>query len=85
MQEHSELKKSLPALCKSNDFDAAKQEEIRMKMGELIKEFSNSGLNRLIFGKGNVKAQRERYKKRVVDEQRFKCSVCNKVFRVVVI
>ena len=95
MQEHSEqlsefrgLKQSLPSssvtpqtICKSNDFDNAKQEEIRMKMGELIKEMADSGLNpRLIFGKGNVKAQRERYKKRVVEEQRFKCDICSKIF-----
>ena len=79
--EFRELKKSLPPLSKSDAFDNQRQESIRMKMGELIKEMADSGLNpKLIFGKGNVKKQRERYKKRVIDEQRFKCSVCNKVF-----
>ena len=79
--EFRELKKSLPPLSKSDAFDNQRQESIRMKMGELIKEMADSGLNpKLIFGKGNVKKQRERYKKRVVDEQRFTCSVCNKVF-----
>ena len=77
-----DLKKSLPPLSKSNDlFSNDKQEEIRMKMAELIKEMAENGLNpKLIFGKGNVKKQRERYKKRVIEEQRFKCAVCNKVF-----
>ena len=76
--EFRELKKSLPPLSKSDD---PKQEEIRMKMGELMKEMADNGLNpKLIFGKGNIKKQRERYKKRVLEEQRFKCAVCNKVF-----
>ena len=86
LSELRQLKQSLPSLrtqtiCKSDEFDNQQQEAIRMKMGELIKEMADRGLNpKLIFGKGNVKKQRERYKKRVVDEQRFKCSVCNKVF-----
>ena len=77
-----DLKKSLPPLSKSNDlFSNYKQEDIRMKMAELIKEMAENGLNpKLIFGKGNVQKQRERYKKRVLEEQRFKCAVCNKVF-----
>ena len=83
LNEFRDLKKSLPPLCRSDDpqFSNDKHEEIRMKMGELMKEMADNGLNpKLIFGKGNIKKQRERYKKRVIEEQRFKCAVCNKVF-----
>lgn len=57
-------------------------EEIRLKMGILVKEMAdNYGIKpRLIFGKGNVKAQRARYKKRVMEEQRFQCGKCSQLY-----
>jgi hypothetical protein len=63
------------------DTDQEKKTALRMKMGELAKEMAENGLNpRVIYGKGDVKAQRERYKKRVIEEKRFQCPTCQKVF-----
>jgi hypothetical protein len=59
-----------------------KKEELQIKMGHIIKEMAdNHGLKpRMVFGKGNVKAQRARYKIRVIEEKRFQCPECEKVF-----
>ena len=66
----------------SIDLYATDKEDIRLKMGNLVKEMADvHGLNpRLIFGKGNVKAQRARYKKRVIEEKRFQCIKCEHAF-----
>jgi hypothetical protein len=86
------LQKAEPSLAALNDLkkpDSIKlnqvqtnDEKVRIKMGELVKKMADEhGLKpRLIFGKGNVKAQRERYKKRVLEEKRFQCKECQKVF-----
>ena len=61
--------------------DGDEKEELRMKMGELVKQMADAGLKpRLFLGKGDVKGQARRYKKRVIDEKRFQCTKCDKVF-----
>ena len=71
--------KQLKRLANTTE-DTNKQTEYRLKMGELVTEMADNGLKpRLLFGKGDVKGQRQRYKERVKNEQRFKCKLCNKV------
>ena len=71
--------KQLKRLANTTE-DTKKQTEYRLKMGELVTEMADNGLKpRLLFGKGDVKGQRQRYKERVKNEQRFKCKLCNKV------
>jgi rubredoxin len=58
-----------------------KKEALQNKMGELIKEMADNGLKpKLFYGKGNIPAQRRRYKKRVMEEKRFQCKKCEHVF-----
>ena len=57
------------------------QEQLKIEMGHLIKKMADNGLKpKLIFGKGDVKAQKQRYKTRVLEEKRFQCCKCQKVF-----
>ncbi len=61
--------------------DGDEKEELRIKMGELVKQMADAGLKpRVFLGKGDVKAQAMRYKKRVIEEKRFQCPKCEKLF-----
>jgi hypothetical protein len=66
----------------SFDLHKTDDENLRLKMGELVAQMADAdGVRpRLIFGKGNVKAQRERYRKRVMEEKRFQCPKCESCF-----
>ena len=66
----------------SFDLHKTDNEKLRIEMGKLVAQMTEvDGVKpRLIFGKGNVKAQSERYKKRVVEEKRFQCPKCEYCF-----
>jgi len=66
-----------------DDFKGTPDDEnVRHQMANLVKQMADAhGLKpRLLFGKGNVKAQRKRYKQRVIEEKRFQCQKCEHIF-----
>lgn len=73
----AQIKQLRIQLCRSDD-----GKEIRNQMEILIKSlYDDYKISpRTILGKGNVSAQKKRYKKRVIEEKRFQCPKCEYVF-----